>query len=141
MRIKDIMNTDLFTLNEDDTISDVADVMKLKKIRHIPVVDKNYTLVGLVTHRDLISALAGKIEKLSVKNIMQKEVKAVLSDTPLKGAMEVMILNKYGCLPVVGNDRKLLGIVTEIDLLKVLYEMSSMPSDFYIKPESKKTIQ
>ena len=131
MRIKDVMITYLFTLNETDTISDASEVMKLEKSRHIPIVDKDYRLVGLVTYRDLIGALARKMENFPISSIMRKEVKAVEPDTPLKGAIEIMIINKYGCLPVVDNDRKLLGIVTEIDLLKILYDMISMPTDFY----------
>ena len=138
MRIKDLINTYLFTLNEEDIISNAAEIMNLEKIRHIPIVDRDYKLVGLVTHRDLISALARKMENFPIKSIMKKEVKAVGPDTPLKGAIEVMILNKYGCLPVVESDRKLIGLITEIDLLKVLYDMSPMPSDFYIKSASKK---
>ena len=132
MHIKDMMKTDLFVLNENDTIKNASDIMKLEKIRHIPIVDKDYRLVGLVTHRDLLRALAFKPGSIQIKEIMRKEVKAVGPDTPLKGAIDVMIVNKFGCLPVVDANRKLLGIVTEIDLLKTLYDISTMPSDFYI---------
>ena len=132
MRIKDMMKTDLFVLNENDTIKDASDIMRLEKIRHIPIVDAQHRLIGLVTHRDLIGALVKKLENFPVKNIMQKEVKAVEPDTPLKGAIDVMIINKFGCLPVVDADRKLIGIVTEIDLLKTLYEITAMPTDFYV---------
>lgn len=133
MYIQDIMNTYLFTLSEDDTISDASDVMKLEKIRHIPIVDKDYKLIGLVTHRDLIGALAKRLENFPIKDIMKKKVITVGPHTPLKGAIEVMIINKIGCLPVVHGEGKLIGIVTEIDLLKVLYDTVKIPSDFYIK--------
>ena len=133
MRIKDIMQTNLFVLHEDDKLNDASDIMKLKKIRHIPIVDKKHRLIGLVTHKDLLSALAFKSGSIQIKEIMNKEIKAVEPDIPLKGAIDVMIVNKFGCLPVVDANRKLIGIVTEFDLLKTLYEVSSMPNDFYIK--------
>ncbi len=131
MLIKDIMKTDLFVLKEDDHLKDASEIMKLKKIRHIPVVDSNNTLVGLVTYKDFLKAIAHSKESFLIKDIMTTEVKAVEPETPLKGAIEVMIINKFGCLPVVDNKRRLLGIVTEIDLLKTLYDISTMPADFY----------
>ena len=131
MKIKDIMKTDLFTLHENDTISDVSEVMKFKKIRHIPIVSDHYHLVGLVTHRDLLIGLAKKPSLVYVKDIMNKNVKAIEPETPLKGAIDVMIVNKFGCLPVVDKHRKLIGLVTEIDLLKMLYEVTGLPKDFY----------
>ena len=133
MRIKDIMQTNLFVLHEDDKLKDVTDVMKLEKIRHIPIVNKNHILIGLVTYKDLLRALALKPGNIQIKEIMKKEVKAVEPDTPLKGAIDVMIVNKFGCLPVVDAHRKLIGLVTEFDLLKTLYEITAMPDDFYIK--------
>jgi CBS domain-containing protein len=129
MRIKDIMKTDLFVLEEEARLKDAADIMKLEMIRHIPVVDKNFKLVGLVTHRSLLSVLARRKENFLIKDIM---IKAVEPETPLKGAIDVMIVNKFGCLPIIDNTRKLIGIVTEIDLLKILYENITMPSDFYV---------
>ena len=131
MIIKDVMKTDLFVLEEEARLKDAADMMKLERIRHIPVVDKNFKLVGLVTHRSLLSVLAKRKENFLIKDIMTKDVKAVEPETPLKGAIDVMIVNKFGCLPVVDNTRKLIGIVTEIDLLKTLCEMTPMPEGFY----------
>jgi len=57
----------------------------------------------------------------------------------LKGAIEVMILNRFGSMPVVDNYGKLLGMVSDLDLLKRLYSISEMPDDFYIM--EKKTVQ
>ena len=131
MHIKDMMKTNLFVLNENDTIKDASDIMKLEKIRHIPIVDTQHRLIGLVTHRDLLYASAFKSGTIQIREIMKEEVKAVQPDTPLKGAIDVMIVNKFGCLPVVDANRKLLGIITEFDLLKALYEQTPMPAGFY----------
>ncbi len=123
---------------KDTQIISVSDILELEKIRNIPVVDENQKLVGLITYRELIRALTKKLDSIPVQDIMVKEVKAVGPDTPLKGAIDVMIVNKFGCLPVVDNNRKLIGIITEIDLLKTLYDQTTMPSGFY---ETKQTKQ
>ena len=130
MLVKDIMNERLFCFKENQVIS-VSDILKLEKIRNIPVVNEECKLVGLITHRELISALVKKLDNIPVRDIMLKGVKAVEPETPLKGAIEVMIVNKFGCLPVVDNTRKLIGIITEVDLLKTLYDQTSMPAGFY----------
>ena len=130
MLVKDIMSERLFCFKENQVIS-ISDILKLEKIRNIPVVNEERKLVGLITHRELISALAKKLNNIPVRDIMIKGVKAVEPETPLKGAIEVMIVNKFGCLPVVDNTRKLIGIITEVDLLKTLYDQISMPAGFY----------
>ena len=63
---------------------------------------------------------------------MNSKVISVEPTTPLIGALEVMIVNKYGCLPVVDSNRKLLGIISEIDMLKLLYKNSKLPDDWYL---------
>ena len=131
MRIKDIMNLEPFILYEEDSISNASEFMKKEKIRNFPVVDKNSTLIGLITLREIITALSNDKKKTTVKDVMIKEVTAVEPDTPLKGAIEIMLINKFGCLPVVNKERKLIGIVTETDLLKTLYDVSTLPVDFY----------
>ena len=130
MHVKDIMNKDLFYFTEDQVIS-ISDILNLEKIRNIPVINKDYKLVGLITHRELIGALAKRVKDVPIKNIMIKEVKAVEPETPLKGAIEIMIVNKFGCLPIVDQRRRLIGIITEIDLLKTLYDQIGMPGGFY----------
>ena len=126
------MNLEPFILYEEDNILNASEFMKKEKIRNFPVVDKNDRLIGLVTLREIITALSGEKKKTIVKDVMVKEVIAVEPDTPLKGAIEVMLVNKFGCLPVVDKERKLIGIVTETDLLKTLYDVSTLPADFYI---------
>ena len=132
MRVKDIMSEKLFYFEENRVIT-IADILKLERIRNIPVVDKEHILVGLVTYKEIIGALVKKLDKVLIKDIMVKEVKAVEPETPLKGAIEIMIINKFGCLPVVSPHRRLIGIIAEIDLLKTLYNQTSMPDGFYVR--------
>ncbi len=131
MRAKDVMNKEPYILYEEDTMLDASKFMKKERIRNLPVVDKNNKLVGLITLREIIEGLASKPDKTLIGDAMLKDVKSIEPETPLKGAIQVMLVNKFGCLPVVDKNKKLLGIITEADLLKPLYEMVSLPDDFY----------
>lgn len=132
MRMKNVMNPQPHTLREDNTVLQASEFMRVSRIRNLPVVDKNNVVIGLITYREIIDSLTTNKAGVPIKNVMIKEVKAVGPDTPLKGALSVMIENKFGCLPIVDHERKLLGLVTESDLLKVLYEAVELPEDFYI---------
>lgn len=141
MRAKDVMNTETFILHETDDILQASNFMKKERIRNLPVVDERNKLIGLVTLREIVDALANGKKNITIGNIMIREVKAIGPDTPLKGAIEVMIINKFGSMPVVDSNRKLLGMISELDLLKKLYSMSDMPDDFYRAEEKKKSFQ
>ena len=131
MRAKDVMNTKIFILNENDNILQASNFMGKERIRNLPVVDKQNKLIGLVTLREIVDALTRGEKNQSIGDIMITEVKAIEPETPLKGVIEVMIVNRFGSLPVVDKERKLLGMITELDLLKELYELSGLPVDFY----------
>ena len=141
MRVKDVMNTEIFVLHEADEIIQASKFMKKERIRNLPVVDEHNKLIGLVTLRELVDALTDSQKDLTIGDIMIREVKAIGPDTPLKGAIEVMLINKFGSMPIVDSNRKLLGMVTELDLLKKLYSLAEMPSDFYRPDEKKKSYQ
>ncbi len=131
MRIKEIMNSNPFVLHEENTILNASSFMKKHKIRNLPVVDNNKKLVGLITYREIIDTLIADSKNVLVRDAMVKEVTAVEPGTPLKGAIEIMLINKFGCLPVVDKKRKLIGVISETDLLKALYDTTTMPSGFY----------
>lgn len=141
MRVKDVMNTDIFILHEADDILQASNFMKKERIRNLPIVDERNRLLGLITLREIVDALVENKRKQTVGDIMIREAKAIGPDTPLKGAIEVMIINKFGSMPVVDSNRKLLGMITELDLLKKLYSMSDLPDDFYKAEEKKKSFQ
>ena len=119
MRVKDIMNTKIMYLTVDRELS-LSDILNLEDARNIPVVNHDLTLAGLITYRELVKALVNNSNTVHVKDIMLPHVTWVTPETPLKGAIEVMVLNKFSCLPVVDPNKKLMGVVTDIDLLKRL---------------------
>jgi CBS domain-containing membrane protein len=131
--VKDLMSTDLFTLSMDDNLKTLEDMMKWRAIRHIPVVDEEKRVVGLVTHRDLlkysISGFANVAEdekealnrSIPVSSIMKTNIQSVPPELTLQDAAKLMLKYKFGCLPIVENE-KLIGIITEADFMKFFVE-------------------
>lgn len=131
LKVKDLMTTELFTLNESDTLRMARSLMDLQRIRHIPIVNENSVFIGLITHRDIlgatISQLAGidlvtqdEIDSgIPVGEIMRNDIKTVTAETLLKEAAYLLLNHKYGCLPVVNEKNELTGILTEADFMKL----------------------
>lgn len=129
MKVHELMTPEPIVLMVDDSIDVAERFMEFAHVRHLPVVDGVH-LVGLVTHRDLlrasVSALAGVSRReeeglkmvIPIVEIMNKDVSTVGPTTDVKEAIELMTGHKYGCLPVVEDDNKLVGILTEADFLK-----------------------
>ncbi|HSF17956.1 MAG TPA: CBS domain-containing protein [Vicinamibacteria bacterium] len=132
MRVEELMTTDVATVERNDELSVVDDLIKMKRIRHLPVVEKG-RLVGIVTQRDLFQAglsnamgFGEKARKeflgtVVVKEVMTDEVVTVGPDETVKNAAKKMLEHKIGCLPVV-REGKLLGILTETDLVRLLVD-------------------
>ncbi len=99
MKVKDVMESDINFLYEEDTILHASKFMKEEKIRNLPVVDQNKKLVGLITLREIIETIFHNPDQISVRSAMlkQEHVTCVKSDTDLKDAIEIMMTNKFGC--------------------------------------------
>jgi CBS domain-containing protein len=126
LRVEEFMTTDLITVQKDDIIDLVAEMMDWRKIRYMPVEDNKGKLVGLVTSRLLLRhysrshKLNGKDVLVPVKDIMINEPFTVSPKASILEAMEIMRDHQIGCLPVVqGKDNELIGIITEMDFLRV----------------------
>jgi CBS domain-containing membrane protein len=128
--VQDVMSKNVMTVDRNDKLSTVDDVMKLDRIRHMPVVDEDGDLVGIVSQRDLFlngllkalgygSYAADKARTtLLVKEAMTTDVMTTTADTPLREAALVMRDKKIGCLVVVDGKRAI-GIVTEGDFVSL----------------------
>jgi predicted transcriptional regulator len=123
LTVADIMTSDLFTLGPDDVVDLAAGVMEWKRIRHIPVEDAGGRLIGMLTARDLIAstgaAPAGGEAATAVRSLMRRDFSVVAPDLDVIGAVPVMLASDLGALLVVSHE-KLLGIVTERDLMQAL---------------------
>jgi CBS domain-containing protein len=129
MKVKDVMEPNVCFLNDEDTILHASKFMKEERIRNLPVIDKDKKLVGLITLREIIETIFHNPDQISVRSAMlqQEQMTCVKPDTSLKDAIEIMMANRFGCLPVIDNNGKLLGVISEANLLKVLHKYSSLP--------------
>ncbi len=121
-----IMTTDVFTVRPGDVVDLASSVMEWKHIRHIPVEDDSGELVGVLTARELLRATqpgaAGSgAEPDAVRALMRTRLPVVGAETTLHEALSRMLDSDLGCLLVVAG-RRLLGIVTERDLLRAAAE-------------------
>ncbi len=120
--VEEFMETDLFTVQKDDIIELVAEMMDWRKIRYTPVEDTKGNLVGLVSARLILRHLVrdpklkGNIKM--VKDIMIENPMTIEPDATIIEAMNKMRENNIGSLPVVKNG-ELIGIITEGDFLKI----------------------
>jgi CBS domain-containing membrane protein len=128
-RVRDLMTANVVTLTAGQSLPAARELMKLKRVRHLPVVDDAGHLVGLVTHRDLLEAAISSLApldpdeldelqlKVPVARIMRGQVWTIGPDDPADAAARLMLDNRIGCLPVV-SERQLVGIITEADLVE-----------------------
>ncbi len=118
------MTTSLLTVRPEDLVDLAASLMDWERIRHVPVEDDEGRLVGLVSHRQLLRMVArghlsgADTKQVAVADIMRRDPVTVGPQTPTLEAMRTMRAQKVGSLPVV-DDGKLVGIVTEQDLIDV----------------------
>lgn len=127
------MSHPVFTVQPDTPIVKAHELMAHEKIHRAPVV-KNGRLVGIITENDIQKAYPSSatslavweittlIEKITVKDIMVKNVRTVQEDTVIEEAARIMVDNKISALPVMRGD-ELVGIITETDLFRIMLEM------------------
>ncbi len=116
------MATDLFTVRPDDIVDFAASLMEWRYVRHVPVEDDSGQLLGLVSHRQLLRLIArGNREDsaVMVRDIMNPDPLAIGPDTSTVQAIRLMRDKRLSCLPVVDRNHKLIGLVTEHDLVAV----------------------
>lgn len=131
LRVRDVMTKDVVTLQRNDRLLVADDLMRLGRIRHLPVVDETGALAGIVTQRDLFhSGLQNALgygshtqrpaqDMVVVKTAMKTNVVTTTPDTLLKEAAKLMLARDIGCLVVVDEGR-IAGILTEADFVKLL---------------------
>jgi CBS domain-containing protein len=132
-RVRDLMSREVKTLDRNEKLRLADDLMRMERIRHLPVLDEDGTLVGIVSQRDLFrGALARSMgygehaqqrlmEQLQVKEVMTNEPVCIGPDATLREAAALMLERRVGCLPVVERGR-LVGILSESDFLRRVAE-------------------
>ncbi len=122
LTVADLMSTALMTIKPGDTV-DRADLeMTLAGVRHFPVVDDRNHLVGILSDRDLLRAFGlSTVESVAIGDVMTVDVQTTTVDAPAHEAVELLIDLKIGCLPVIGEEGQLVGLVTQTDFLEVAH--------------------
>ncbi len=132
--VADVMTREVVTIGEEDNLLEVMQGMEQLQVRHLPVVDEDSKLVGLITQRDLLALASGALgatllqasreriveENTFVAEVMVRDPITVKPETPLEEAARVMLEEKIGALPVVDDEGRLVGIVTQHDMLRLL---------------------
>ena len=129
--VSEIMQREVATLREADQLTVADDIMRLGRVRHMPVL-AGEKLVGVVSNRDLLAAsLTSALEfgarerraflrSVEVREVMTKDVVSIGPDMPIAKAARILLERRIGCLPVV-KEEQLVGLVTETDLLRAAY--------------------
>lgn len=131
------MTKNPITVTPDTKIDEVSNLIKVHKIRRVPVVE-NGKLVGFFSDRDLMRVapspattlsryeINSLLAKMCVRDIMQKDVISVNVDATIEEAALLMYKNKIGGMPVVSNVGAVVGVITETDIFKTFVDVMGL---------------
>jgi CBS-domain-containing membrane protein len=132
-RVESLMRREFASLREGDRLDFADQVMRLGRVRHLPVLAPDGRVAGIVSNRDLLEASLTSVLKfgdaerrsflhaVDVAEVMVRDVATVTPETSLADAARSLIERKIGCLPVVDATGVMIGLVTETDLLAAAY--------------------
>ena len=141
MLVGDWMSTDVATATEDVSMIKAGRIMRERKIRRLPVVDKDGKLVGIVSERDLKAASPSSatsldmyemtylLSELKVKAIMTKDPVRIRRTDTVERAALIMRDRKFGSLPVVDEAEKVVGIITDTDIFRLFVSITGIDQD------------
>jgi acetoin utilization protein AcuB len=145
MLVREHMTPDPISVGQDASIVEAAKLMKEKEVRRFPVLRGN-ELIGIVTDRDLRSAAPSEVisfdaeerqlmpelhdllAKVKIKDVMSREVVTVGPDQTIVAAAQLMLEHRISGIPVADSQGRMLGIITETDIFKVLVDASGLSS-------------
>ncbi|MDI2586118.1 acetoin utilization AcuB family protein [Psychrobacillus sp. NEAU-3TGS] len=131
MLVEEIMNTSVPTLTPTHTINDALLLLKAKRIRHIPIINANKEILGVVTDRDLKKATPSTLLNSNNPEVYELPLEKIMTKNPIVGhpldfleeTATIFYDNRIGCLPIVSQG-KLVGMITESDLLYKFIELT-----------------
>ena len=134
MKVRDYMKSPVFTVTPDTLIDNALGTMHEKHVRRLPVV-KNGKLVGLVTRNMIAEAMPPspapltlwgihyELSRMKVRDVMMTDVIVVHPDDTIKEVVALSEKHEIGTFPVVDEDGKLVGILTNTDLLHIMAKL------------------
>jgi len=133
MYVRDLMQHEVVTLDAEESLGLADDVMRLGRIRHMPVTARG-RLVGILSQRDLFRAAISSVlqfragverewlAKIPVREIMSAHLVTIGPDAPIREAAKLMLDKRIGCVPVVQGDT-LVGLLSETDCMQYLVRL------------------
>lgn len=146
MRVADLMQREVVTLEPTEPLELAEDIMRLGRIRHFPVVSRDGVLVGVISQRDLYRAgLCSLLEQdaaeisarraVDVREVMTADVVTIGQEASARRAVAILLERNIGCLPVVDDTQRLVGIITETDCLRHLEHVLRLAESRATLPE------
>ena len=123
--VQDIMTSEVESLGPGSSVAELLDLLQDRNIRHVPILDDDDELVGVVLRNALstsqvdlpLTLRAEVLRTRTVDTVMTADVITVEANDPLADAAAAMLENKIGCVPVLEGSR-LVGILTESDFVR-----------------------
>jgi CBS domain-containing protein len=133
--VKSVMTLHPAAVGPEDPLGAAAKMMVEGGFRHVPVVDADGRVVGMLSERDVRARLGVEVERFpaAASDLLAEEVEATMSrtpitvepDTPLRDVIGILADERVGALPVVDERERLLGIISYLDLLGYLHAQES----------------
>lgn len=130
MQVSASMTRNIYTITPGDSISEAFDLMKDTNVRHLPVVDNDQQLVGILSERDLLlranyDTVSGEIDfpELTVADAMVASIVSCSPTTTIADVAAIFVKEKIDCMPVLGARSKLVGLITSSDILAIMGEV------------------
>lgn len=129
--VSDLMTADPFCVERGANLKDAHDLMRNKNVRHIPVIDTNGELVGMLTQKVLVAKVMSLVAQFGATELERKEKQQLVTDimltdfvsvlpsTTLLEVTEYFVTNRHGCLPIVDESNKIKGILTSSDFVRL----------------------
>lgn len=140
MLVQEWMTKEVLSISPDTSMMKASRLMKDKKIRRLPVVDEGMRVVGIISDRDIKEASPSKattldmhelyylLAELRVKDIMTKKPVCAQGLDSVEGVALIMMERGFGGMPVVDDEGRLVGIITESDIFRVLVTITGVQS-------------
>jgi CBS domain-containing protein len=136
--VEEIMTQNPVTLSRYNSLHDARKLMDEKRFRHIPIVDENKILIGLVTQRNILAngissqslIEADELAKIEqgtlLADIMTTDLTTISSKLKISDAAHIIHKHKFGCLPVTNSSDQLVGIITDHDFVEITIQLLDM---------------
>ena len=124
MLVRDYMTASPVTIREDADYGAAFAIMEDQDLHHLPVLDANEKVVGILARRDLqLAARFFHEAPAEVSDVMHSPVVTISPTTDLSEAVSLMMNDRIGCLPVCDQGQTCIGIITETDLFRALRDL------------------